>query len=224
LNKGAFKKYKKIKNFLNSIINNKKKEDKNMKTKKMLELEDITNLEAVFVCNDINEYYRETGKIGLLIKEKNDVSILKNNFIDFELVICKSKGNYYVRYRDDCYNFDSAQKILREIITSSTNYFYKDDYTEIESIKEDIQSIFRHEFYDFDDFKNKVLKVFDESKYLVPGYYDYKGNLVISEEEISSANFCELFEDDENIYKIIALVKEEEEEEQEQEQEQEQEN
>jgi hypothetical protein len=129
-------------------------------------------------------------------------------------MICRKRdgSEYYEPFNTTLYDFKDAQRYLRQHFTNSTGYFYKDEETEVIYIKECLKEILRNNFDSLDEFKDKVLDIFNKHKYIEPGYYDCNDNLIISEEEINAEDFSQ-FKEDVWGYGIFAVININEEEE-----------
>jgi hypothetical protein len=178
--------------------------------KTIAEIEELTNMDAVYVCNHWSDLYEGREKLGVFISSQKDIDKLNGIISNFELMICRKRdgSEFYEPFNYNFYDFKDAQKRLRMHFTDNNDYFYKDDETEIPYLKECIKEIADADFDTIEEFKNEILKLFDEYKNFKAGYYDCNGDLVISEEDINAEDFSG-YREDVWVYAIIAVINEE---------------
>jgi hypothetical protein len=181
--------------------------------KTIAEIKELTNMDAVYVCNHWSDLYEGRAKLGVFISGQKDIDELNSKDIDFELMICRRRdgSQYYEPFNTILYDFKDAQNRLRMHFTDNNHYSYRSEETEIPYLKECINEIADADFDTIDEYKNEFLELFDKYKEFKAGYYDCNGDLIISEEEINADDFTG-YREDVWVYAIIAVINDEEEE------------
>lgn len=185
-----------------------------MKTQKILELEKLTNLEAVHVASHWSDLYNGFSRIGFLISSQKDIDALEAKGFNYEIKIGKIRdgSNFYEPSWNTFSDFHDAQEFLRESFWKDESLSYLSEESEIDFLKENIKDILDNldSFEDLKNVKEDILEIFERYEDFEEGFYNCNGCLIISKKQLESEGFCG-YREDVWSYAIIAVLEKEEE-------------
>jgi hypothetical protein len=179
-------------------------------------LTELTNKDTAYICSHWNDLYNGIARIGIFISNQQELESLKDLGFDFEIMICKKRdgSEFFEPVNIGLYNFEDAQNRLKMHFTASNDYFYQNNETIAQAAQNRLKDLLNDDFTSIADLEEQVLEVLEPFKGKQEGYYDCNDNLIISDEDINSPDFCGYYEDVWS-YAIFAVIEPKNEEEEE---------